>query len=170
MSNSFWPHGLQHFRLTCPSLSPRVCSNSCPLSRWCPSTISSSVTSVSSHLQSFPASGSFPKYCIFSSSISPNSLIRVLELQRKLSSQLWQIWYNIGTLLGKQGILNLGMEPVGSVIKDLEFLYPPDLAELTEVAHTSLLKAGASLSALQNNMHSSQELVFTSSPDHQTNI
>ena len=43
MSSSLWPHGLQHTRLPCPSLSPRVCSNSCPLSWWCHPTISSSV-------------------------------------------------------------------------------------------------------------------------------
>jgi len=54
------PHGLQHARLPCPSPTPRVCSNSCPLSRWCHPTISSSVIPFSFHLQSFPASGSFP--------------------------------------------------------------------------------------------------------------
>ena len=43
MSYSLWPHGLQHARLPCPSLSPRVCSNSCPLSQWCHPTITSSV-------------------------------------------------------------------------------------------------------------------------------
>ena len=43
MSNSLWPHGLQHARLPYPSLSPRVCSNSCPLSQWCHLTISSFV-------------------------------------------------------------------------------------------------------------------------------
>ena len=56
MSNSLWPHGLQHTRLLSPSLSPRVCSNSCPLSQWCHPTISSSVVPFSSCLQSFPAS------------------------------------------------------------------------------------------------------------------
>ena len=60
MSNSLQPHGLQHARLPCPSLSPGVCSNSCPLSQWCHPTISSSVIPFSSCLQSFPASGSFP--------------------------------------------------------------------------------------------------------------
>ena len=40
----FWSHGLQHVRLPCPSLSPGVCSDSCPLSHWCHPTISSSVT------------------------------------------------------------------------------------------------------------------------------
>ena len=57
---TLWPHGLQHFRLPCSSLSPRVCSNSCPLSWWCHPPISSYVISFSSCLQSFPASGSFP--------------------------------------------------------------------------------------------------------------
>ena len=59
MSNYLWPYVLQHARLPCPSLSPAVCSNSCPLSRWCHPTISSSVTPFSFCLQSLPASGSF---------------------------------------------------------------------------------------------------------------
>ena len=52
---SLQPHGLQHFRLPCASPSPRVCSNSCPLSQWCYPTVSSSVIPFSSCLQSFPA-------------------------------------------------------------------------------------------------------------------
>ena len=59
MSNSLRPHGLQHTRLPCPSPSPRVCSNSCPWSRWFYLTISSSVVPFSSCLQSFLASGPF---------------------------------------------------------------------------------------------------------------
>ena len=59
VSHSLWPHGLQHARLPCPSPTPRACSDSCPLSQWCHPTISSSVIPFS-HLQSFPASGSFP--------------------------------------------------------------------------------------------------------------
>ena len=66
-SNSLWPHGLQHDRLPCSSLSPRVCSDSCPLSRWCYQTISFSVVLFSSCLQSFPASGSFPVNRLFAS-------------------------------------------------------------------------------------------------------
>ena len=60
MSESLPPHGLQHARLPCPSLSPGVCSHSCPLSRWCHLTTSSSAALFSTSLQSFPASGSFP--------------------------------------------------------------------------------------------------------------
>ena len=67
MSDSLWPHGLQHARLPCLSPTPGVCSNSCPLSRWCHPTISSSVVPLSSCLQSFPASGSFPVSQFFTS-------------------------------------------------------------------------------------------------------
>ena len=83
LSNSLWPHGLQHSRLPYPSLSPRVWSNSCPLSRWRHPIISSSVVPASSCPQSFPASGffpsesalriSWPKYWGFSFSISPSN-------------------------------------------------------------------------------------------------
>ena len=59
VSNSLQPHGLQHARFPCPSLSPRVSSDSCPLRQWCHPTISSSVIPISSCPQSFPASGSF---------------------------------------------------------------------------------------------------------------
>ena len=67
VSDSLWPHGLQHVILPCPSLSPGVCSNSCPLSQWCHPTISSSVIPFSSCPQSSPASGSFPVSWLFSS-------------------------------------------------------------------------------------------------------
>ena len=60
VSDFFWPHGLQHTRPPCPSPTPRAYSNSCPLSRWCHPTISSSIVPFFSHLQSFLASGSFP--------------------------------------------------------------------------------------------------------------
>ena len=68
VSDSLQPHGLQHTRPPCPSPTPRVYSNSCPLSRWCHPTISSSVVPFSSCLQSFPASGSFPVSQFFTSS------------------------------------------------------------------------------------------------------
>ena len=60
MSDSLRPHGLQYTRLPYPSLSPWVCSNSCPLSRWWNATISSSVLVFSSCPQPFPASGCYP--------------------------------------------------------------------------------------------------------------
>ena len=67
VSYALRPHGLQCTRLPCPSPTPGVYSNSCPLSWWCHQTISSSVVPYSSCLQSFPASGSFPMSQIFTS-------------------------------------------------------------------------------------------------------
>ena len=67
MSDSLRPHGLQHTRLPCPSLTPGACSNSCALSWWCHPTISSSVIPFSSCLQFFPASGSFQMSQLFAS-------------------------------------------------------------------------------------------------------
>ena len=67
VSSSLQPHELQRARPPCPSPTPRVYSNSRPLSRWCHPTISSSVVPFSSHLQSFTASGSFQKSQLFAS-------------------------------------------------------------------------------------------------------
>ena len=84
VSDSLWLHGLQHARLLCPSLSPRTCSNSCPLSRWCHPTISFSVIPFSSCPQSFPASGSFQMSQLFESggqSIGASASTSVLPLE-----------------------------------------------------------------------------------------
>jgi len=67
MSDALGPHGLQHARPPCPSLTPGVCTNSHPLSWWCHLTISSSVVPFFSCLQSFPASGSFQMSQFFAS-------------------------------------------------------------------------------------------------------
>ena len=86
MSNSLWPRGLQHSRLSYSSLSPGVCSNSRPLSRWCHPTISSSVAPFSSCPQSSPASGSFPVSQLFTSSgqsigASASALVLLMNIQ-----------------------------------------------------------------------------------------
>ena len=67
-SDSLQPHELQHVRPPCPSPTPGACSNSCPWSRWCHPTISSSVIPFSSCPQSFPSSGSFQMTQLFASS------------------------------------------------------------------------------------------------------
>ena len=67
MSDSLQLQGLQHTRLLCPPISPRVCLDLCPLSRWCYPTISSSATPFSFCLQSSPASESFPMSWLFTS-------------------------------------------------------------------------------------------------------
>ena len=92
MSNSLQPHGLQHARLPCPSLSPGVCLNSCPLSQWYHPTISCSVVPFSSCPQSFPASGSFPVSQLFvlgSQSIIASASISVLPMNI-------QVWFPLG--------------------------------------------------------------------------
>ena len=66
VSDSLWPHRLQHAKPPCPSLSPGVCPSSCPLSWWCHLAISSSDT-LYSCLEFFPVSGSFPMSWLFPS-------------------------------------------------------------------------------------------------------
>ena len=86
-----WSHELQHTRLPCPSPSPGVCSNSCPLSWWCRQAILSSVTPFSC-LQFFPASGSFPVSWIFVSggqSVGDSALASVLPMNT-------QGWFPLG--------------------------------------------------------------------------
>ena len=67
LSNSLWPHELQHARPPCATPTSRAYPNSCPLSGWCHPTISSSVVPFSSCAQSFPASGSFQMSQLFAS-------------------------------------------------------------------------------------------------------
>ena len=86
MSDSLRLHGLQHARLPCPLPTPGVYSNSCPLSRWCHPTISSSVVPFFSCLQSFPASGSFPMRQFFASGgqsigVSPSASVLPMNIQ-----------------------------------------------------------------------------------------
>ena len=99
VSESLQPHGLQHTRLLCPPLSPRVCSHSCPSSWWCHPTVSSSVIPFSSCLQSFPASGSFSVSRLLASggqSIGASALALVLPMR-------FQDWF----LLGLIGLISL---------------------------------------------------------------
>ena len=105
MSNSLQPHGLQHTRLPCPSLSPAVCSNSCPLSLWCHPTISSSVTPFSFCLQSFPASWSF-LMSQPSQSIGASASASVLPVSR-------QSWFPLG-LTGLISLQSKGLSRVFS--------------------------------------------------------
>ena len=89
VSDSLWPHELQHARTPCPSSAPGVYSNSCPLSQWCYPAISSSVVPFSSCPQSLPASGSFPMSQLFAwgdHSIGVSALASVLPMNT-------QDWY-----------------------------------------------------------------------------
>ena len=92
VSNSLWPHGLQHTRPPCPSPTPGVYPNSCPLSQWCHPTISSSVIPFSSCLQSLQVSGSFQMSEFFASggpSIGVSASASVLPMKV-------QDWFPLG--------------------------------------------------------------------------
>ena len=109
VSNSLWPHGLQHIRPPCPSPTPRVYSNSCPLSRWCHPTISSSVNPFSSHLQSFLALGSFQMSQFFASG---GQSIRVSASASVLPMNI-QDWFPLGWI-GWISLLSKGLSRVFS--------------------------------------------------------
>ena len=109
MSNSLWPHELQHTKLPCPSLSPRVCSNLCPLSQWCYPTISSSVIPLSSCPQSFAASGSFQMSQFFTSGgqsigVSPSASVLPMNIQD---------WFPLGWT-GWNSLLSKGLSSIFS--------------------------------------------------------
>ena len=126
------PHGLQHARLPCPSLSPGVCLNSRPLSRWCHPTISSSVVPFSSRLQSFPASGSFPVSWLFAwsgQSFGVSASAPVLPVNT-------QDWFPL-RLTGCISLLSKGLQesPPAPQFKSinplaLSFLYSPTLTSI----------------------------------------
>ena len=97
MSDTLWPHGLQHARLPCPSPTPRAYSNSCPSSQWCHPTISSSVVPFSSHLESCPASGSFPMSQFFSSG-GQSIGVSASESFLPMNIQNWFPWRLIGLI------------------------------------------------------------------------
>ena len=132
MSDSLRPHGLQHTRLPCPSPSPRAYSHSCPLSRWCHPTISSSVIPFSSCLQSFPASGSFPVSQFFTSggqSIGISASASVLPMNI-------QDWFPLGwtgwIFSQSKGLLRVSPTPQFKSINSsaLSFLYGPTLTSI----------------------------------------
>ena len=131
LSDSLWPHGLQHARHPYPSLSPGVCSNSCLLGRWCHPTISSSAIPFSS----CPSSLSirvfsnesvlhirWPKYCSFSFSNSPSN-----EYSRLTS--FWMDWLDLPTV---QGTLESSLAPQFKNINSsaLSLLYGPTLTSM----------------------------------------
>ena len=99
VSDYLWPHEPQHARPPCPSPTPGVYSNSCPLSWWCHQTISSSVVPFSPCLQSFPASGSFQMSQLFAlggQSIRVSASTSVLPMNTQDWSPLgWTGWISL---------------------------------------------------------------------------
>ena len=132
VSDSLWPHGLQHTRPPCPSPTPGVYPNPCPLSRWCHPTISSSVVPFSSCPQSFQASGSFQMSQFFASggqSIGVSASTSVLPK----NTQDW-------SPLGWTGLISLQSKGLSRVFSNttvqsinssaLSFLYSPSLTSI----------------------------------------
>ena len=111
VSASLWPHGLQNARLPCPSPTSGAYSNSHPSSQWCHSTISSSVSPFSSHLQSFPTSGSFPMSQFFASvsqNIGASASASVLPVNTQDSFPLgWTGWISLLSKLGSWHLINI---------------------------------------------------------------
>ena len=132
VSDSLWPHGLQHARPLCPLPTPRAYSNSCPLSQWCHPTISSSVVPFSSCLQSFPESGSFRMVQFSASggqSIGVSASVSVFPMHI-------QDWFSLGwtgwiSLLCK-GYSRVSPTPQFKSINSLalSFLYSPTLPSI----------------------------------------
>ena len=119
MSDSLWPHGLQHARLPCPLPTPGAYSNSCPLSWWCHLTIFPSVVPFSSYLQSFPASGSFPVSQFFASG---DQSIRI-SASASVPPMNIQDWFPLG-LAGLISLNSKGLSGVfsSSTIQKHQFL------------------------------------------------
>ena len=111
MSDPLRPHEL-HARLPCLSVSPTVYSNSCPLSQWCCLTISASATPFSFYLQSFPASGSFPRCQFFAS----GDLIGILASASVLVMNI-QEWFP----LGWTGLISWLSKRLSRVFSELQF-------------------------------------------------
>ena len=137
MSDSVWPHGLQHARLPCPLPTPGAYSNSSPLSRWCHPTISSSVLPFSFCLQSFPASGSFPISQFFASggqSIGVSDLASVLPMNI-------QDWFPLGWT-GWMSLQSKGLSRVFSIttVQKHQFFSAQFSLELDSHIHTWLLE------------------------------
>ena len=127
MSNSLWHYGLQHARPPCPSPTPGVYSNSCPLGRWCHPTISSSVIPFSSCLQSFPASGSFQMSQVFPSdgqSIGVSASASVLPMNNQdWSPSGWTGWISLQSKGLSRVFSNTTVQSIKS--SALSFLYNP---------------------------------------------
>ena len=136
MSDFLQPQGLQQVRLSCPSPSNGACSYSCSMGQWCHPTISSSVISFSSCLQSFPASGSFPVSQFFPSygqSIGVSASASVLSMNI-------QDWFPLGLtglFLAVQGALKSLFHT--TVRKHQFFRAQPSLWSNSQI-HTWLLK------------------------------
>ena len=132
VSDSLWPHGLQHARPPCPSPTPGVHSNSFPSRQWCHPTISSSVVPFSSCLQSFPASGSFQMSQLFTSggqSIGISASTSVLPMNIQDWFPLgWTGWISLQSKDSQESSPTPQFKIINSSV--LSFLYGPTLTSI----------------------------------------
>ena len=132
VSNSLRPHGLQHSRPPCPSPTPGVYSNACPLSQWCHPTVSSSVVPFSSHLQSFPTSGSFQMSRSFTSSgqsfgVSASASVLPINIQ-DWPPLGWTGWISWQSRDSQESSPTPQFKSINSLV--LSFLYSPTLTSI----------------------------------------
>ena len=123
VSKSLRTHGLQHARLPCPSLSPRVCSNLYPLSQWCHPTISFSVTPFSSCLQPLPASGSFPMSWLLASggqSIGASASVLPINIEGWFPLG-WLIWSPCSPQDSQEPSSTPQLESINSLVLSLPY-------------------------------------------------
>ena len=132
VSDSLWPHKLQHTRPPCPSPIPRVHPNPSPSSRWCHPTILSSVVPFSSCPQSYPASGSFPVSQFFTSggqSIGVSASTSMLPMNTKDWSPLgWTGWMSCSPRDSQESSPTPQFKSINSSV--LSFLYSPTLTSI----------------------------------------
>ena len=132
MSNSLWPHELQHARPPCPSPTPGVHPNPCPSSRWCHPTISSSAVPFSSCHQSLPASGPFSMNQIFawggqSTGVSASALVLPMNTQ-DWAPLGWTGWISLQSKGLSRVFSNIPFKSITSLA--LNFLYSPTLTSI----------------------------------------
>ena len=132
VSDSLWPHEPQHTRPPCPSPTPGVHPNPCPLSWWCHPTISSSVVPFSSCPWSFLASVSFPMSQLFAKggqSIGISALASVLPMNTQDWSPLgWTCWISLQSKGLSRVFSNATVQSISSSV--VSFLYSPTLTPI----------------------------------------
>ena len=132
MSDSLRPHELQHARPPCPSPTPGVYPNSCPMSWWCHPAISSSVIPFSSCPQSLPASGSFPMSQLFTwgcQSIGVSASASVLQMNTQDWSPLgWTVWTSLQSRDSQESSPTPQFKSINS--SAFSFLHSPTLTSI----------------------------------------
>ena len=141
MSDSLQPHELQHARPPCPSPTPGVHPNPCPLSQWCHPTISSSVVPFSPCLQSFQASGSFPMSQFFASGgqsirASVSASVLPMNIRDWFPLQL-TVWFPCCPRNSQESFPTPQFKSINS--SGLSFLYSPTLTSIHDYWKTIAL-------------------------------